>query len=266
MQIYVINLARRPDRLAKMEAQLSALGLPFTRIDAVDGTGDAEIGYPRNHPRLSKPEYACYLSHINTFRAFLETGASHCLVLEDDVELSARLPAFLAETPFLTSDRALVRLEAPNMVHWGHPALCMPRPVKAHGGFRLFRLLSVGHGTGAYIIPRPLAARIVAQFSEPRRHIDLFLFQKWIPGKPNFPTWQCQPPLARQWSFRDMSKPRDSDIMAARKAHMRAAGSAPALLDIARTFGRNITTNLRRLVYRLGRVSGLFTQKFPFDE
>ena len=36
MRIFVINLARRPDRMAAMAAQLERLGLAYERFDAVD--------------------------------------------------------------------------------------------------------------------------------------------------------------------------------------------------------------------------------------
>ncbi len=39
LPIYVINLDRRPDRLAAIAADLDRLGLPFERIKAVDGQG-----------------------------------------------------------------------------------------------------------------------------------------------------------------------------------------------------------------------------------
>ena len=37
MDVYLLNLDRRPDRLAKCAAQLHKLGLPFVRVSAVDG-------------------------------------------------------------------------------------------------------------------------------------------------------------------------------------------------------------------------------------
>ena len=37
VDIYLINLDRRPDRLKSMKAQLDLLNLPFTRYPAIDG-------------------------------------------------------------------------------------------------------------------------------------------------------------------------------------------------------------------------------------
>jgi glycosyl transferase family 25 len=36
LPIYVINLARRPDRLADMARAIDAAGLAFTRVEAID--------------------------------------------------------------------------------------------------------------------------------------------------------------------------------------------------------------------------------------
>jgi len=91
LNIYVINLDKRPDRMTFMKGQLDILKLPYTRIAAIDGTGDNDIGYPVEHKRLSKPEYGCYLSHLACYKALLATNTAHCLVLEDDVLLSSSL-------------------------------------------------------------------------------------------------------------------------------------------------------------------------------
>ena len=37
MKIFVINLARRPERMAFMERQFASLGLSFERVEAIDG-------------------------------------------------------------------------------------------------------------------------------------------------------------------------------------------------------------------------------------
>jgi glycosyl transferase family 25 len=57
LQTWVINLDRAPDRLERISMQLQRLGLPFTRLPAVDAralTADQraaldEAGYRRKH-------------------------------------------------------------------------------------------------------------------------------------------------------------------------------------------------------------------------
>lgn len=68
MDTFLINLDHRTDRLDFMQKQLDAIGLMVTRISAVNGLGAADIGYSEHHPRLSKGEYACYLSHVKCWK------------------------------------------------------------------------------------------------------------------------------------------------------------------------------------------------------
>ncbi|HEY5346698.1 MAG TPA: glycosyltransferase family 25 protein, partial [Rhizomicrobium sp.] len=69
MRSYLINLSRRTDRLAAMTAQFAALGLAFTRVEAVDarGTPDSAIEkwFTATGPLglLPKGDKCCTLSH-----------------------------------------------------------------------------------------------------------------------------------------------------------------------------------------------------------
>jgi glycosyl transferase family 25 len=90
---YVINLDRSPERLSTISARLAALGIKFTRIPAVDAqrltpaqsSALDEETYKLKHgktPLLG--ELGCYLSHVETINAFIESGAEFALILEDD--------------------------------------------------------------------------------------------------------------------------------------------------------------------------------------
>ena len=104
LQTWVINLDRAPDRLDRISRQLQRLGLPFTRLPAVDAralTADQraaldEAGYRRKHGMEPLPgELGCYLSHVESMRLFLAGQAEFTLILEDDVLLHDSLPAVL---------------------------------------------------------------------------------------------------------------------------------------------------------------------------
>jgi len=113
IKVYVINLARSKERWDKMAAQLAGVGIPFERIEAVDGMSlsDAEIAecysplknffcYPRF---MSKGEIGCYLSHIKAMRKILHDGVKYGVVLEDDLTVSpelAKLPKILSDIKF----------------------------------------------------------------------------------------------------------------------------------------------------------------------
>jgi GR25 family glycosyltransferase involved in LPS biosynthesis len=81
--IQVINLAKRPDRLALISADLHKAGLDFETQVAVDGqTVESSSKF------LSKAEVGCFKSHVNSMRRQVETGAPFSLILEDDAALS----------------------------------------------------------------------------------------------------------------------------------------------------------------------------------
>lgn len=97
MRLFVINLARRKERMAFMERQFASLGLAFERIDAVDGEmlSRAERrnvvanfrwwcaqGY---RPRGG--EIGCALSHRNALAKVIEGDLACACIMEDDVTL-----------------------------------------------------------------------------------------------------------------------------------------------------------------------------------
>ena len=93
LQTYVINLDRSKDRLDAITRQLGEIGLPFSRIPAVDGKQASpeqmacidEQSYQRKHGKPSLPgELGCYLSHVKAIQTFLYSDAPFALILEDD--------------------------------------------------------------------------------------------------------------------------------------------------------------------------------------
>lgn len=90
---FVINLDGSDRRLDEVRRECERMGLPFTRIPAVDGRKRPASSFPEyDSPRtisfldrdLLGGEIACWLSHQHCLQAFLETGAPYGLVLEDD--------------------------------------------------------------------------------------------------------------------------------------------------------------------------------------
>ncbi len=96
-----ISLVRRPDRWTRFVSQPELKALPnLRRFDAVDGKTINLLKDPRinaftkknilNHTRRSHYELdsiggvGCALSHIGVWKEFLDSGANHMLVFEDD--------------------------------------------------------------------------------------------------------------------------------------------------------------------------------------
>lgn len=102
---YVINLADNTARMENARAQLDAQGLPFQRIDAVNGwklpdadiarVYDADANAKRARHDLVPAEIGCYLSHIDAWRAIADGDALGGFIFEDDFEADETLAAIL---------------------------------------------------------------------------------------------------------------------------------------------------------------------------
>lgn len=103
--IFLINLQSSRDRLANAERQLSAAGLAFERIDAVDGrrmpSEELSALCPDNSRHFYSPltpgEVGCYLSHLKALRLMLDRGMERCVVFEDDFMLEPGFARCLSE-------------------------------------------------------------------------------------------------------------------------------------------------------------------------
>ena len=105
MKIFLINLARRPDRLAHVQQQLAQLGLSFERFDAVDGATiddtsfvDRDQFYLNNKRQIALGEIGCAMSHRAIWQQMVEQNLPFALILEDDINIRAELVDFLAST------------------------------------------------------------------------------------------------------------------------------------------------------------------------
>ena len=111
LPVYVINLDRRPDRLASIAANLNNIGLPFERIPAIDAQSLPAIG---KNPLVNRGSRACLLSHAEALRRFLDTAHPAAAFLQDDVEVAADLPAHCVSIDWWPAGTALVKLDTPN--------------------------------------------------------------------------------------------------------------------------------------------------------
>ena len=117
LPVYLINLDRRPDRLAAMTAQLDAIGVRFQRVAAIDGAA-APPG--RMHPRVPQEGHVIRVGRglqalattlIGLFERFLHTDAASGFVLEDDCSLSPDLARLVAGDDWVPEDTDLVQCE-----------------------------------------------------------------------------------------------------------------------------------------------------------
>lgn len=124
-KIFIINLARSPERYQQALSQLAAWpDLPVQRIDAADGRAlsDAEINQyysaalnQRLHHKILKPgEKGAFISHIRCWQQIVEQQLDFALILEDDFLVDGDLPALLKAITELTQPWHLLKLAMPN--------------------------------------------------------------------------------------------------------------------------------------------------------
>jgi len=204
MDIYLINLARRPDRKAAMESQAQRLGLALLRLDAVDARDAApqtldrwfHAGGPLGE--IPRGDKCCSLSHRSAWEKLLASGAPYAAILEDDVILREGAEFALGDDRWIPKGVDLVKLE-----HYGPPgqSVLLSDFTDVGKGFRLARMRSRHTGAAAYILSRHAAELLLAisRFDVPVDHL-LFnpnnskIFARLKP-------WQLLPVVARQQDF-----------------------------------------------------------------
>jgi glycosyl transferase family 25 len=105
--VYVINLADNSARMARSAAQLEAQGIPFERIEGVNGWAisddeiakvyDPALNRKRAKYPLVRPEVGCYLSHILAWKRIAEGKLAGGFIFEDDFQAGLTLAAALEE-------------------------------------------------------------------------------------------------------------------------------------------------------------------------
>lgn len=256
MKIYLINLDRRPDRLEFMTSQLNKLGLTFERVAAIDGGNDDDIGFPNDHPRLAKQEFACYLSHITCWEKLLDSGEERCLILEDDVILSPDLPEIITRQKLFKHKFGATRLETQRQKIW-----VKRDPLRIDGAYKLLESKTYYGGTAAYVMSRDFAQKLLRHHKYPAIPVDdlVFNYNRNIWGE--YRIMQVTPAPAIQL-LRHNPRGRgyviDSDIYDARLENK------PVALSVKKEKASEFNRHLRSVADELK----LFRHKFvlvPFD-
>lgn len=206
---YVINLARRADRLERISEQLAILEIPFTRIDAVDArlVRDEDIAplFTTNgkYGVVAKGDRCCTLSHISCWRTFLKSRASHALVLEDDVVLHSDAAALLSDLSWLPGDVHLLKIES-----YGPASqrILVGAQKRVATGTSIAPLHSKHTGSGAYIMTRTLAEWLLKEVRGWPMSIDQMLFNPHIsPITEIIRPFQLIPAIAKQVDLKESS-------------------------------------------------------------
>lgn len=226
IDIYYINLDIQPERRARIEGQLAALGLEATRIKAttpndVPAAIRAKYGNPRRLRPMTGGELACTSSHLEAMRRIADGPNRYGVVLEDDAVLSKRLPSFLSALDQSAIDLDLIKLDS----HPDDMVRVLNGAAPVVGDVALRRVISSRSYATAYAIS-PEAARIILAvaniFSRP---IDDMIFNPAVRLSRRLVIAHADPGLCAQSAH--LGTPIDSTLVDDRDklgAHAKAAG------------------------------------------
>lgn len=182
---FIINMDGADERWSFVERGFSATGIPFTRVAGVDGRALRypipeydEASYRRRHgKRTDAGQVGCYLSHLKALRAFLESDLDFAVIAEDDASPRPDLRS--------TLDAAIRRRDTWDLLrlcgfHDSHPMpfATLDDPPQSRLCISLTRLC----GTGAYLVGRRGAERLLERLLPMRLPIDHAIDREWMLG------------------------------------------------------------------------------------
>lgn len=206
LQTYVLNLDRHTQRLQDVATQLDAQGIAWTRVSGYDAKAvgpevlDSLVERSGSIPRMPNGARTCAAGHIKIVHEFLNSDATHALVLEDDAVLSSDFGEALPK---------LVKEFGTGVLHIGrqNPSGSVKRIIvramgKQVAGYNVRALKGIHYTTIAYIIDRTAAELILQHYAKPNMPIDHVLFN------PNVSVLFGKTPIAQ--AFPAMVKPREN--------------------------------------------------------
>uniref|UniRef100_A0A452VAG2 Cerebral endothelial cell adhesion molecule n=1 Tax=Ursus maritimus TaxID=29073 RepID=A0A452VAG2_URSMA len=183
-EVFVISLARRPDRRERMLSSLWEMEISGRLVDAVDGrTLNSSImrslgvdllpGYqdPYSGRTLTKGEVGCFLSHYSIWEEVVARGLAQVLVFEDDVRFESNFRGRL--------ERLMEEVEAEklpwDLIYLGRKQV-NPEEEAAVEGLPHLVVAGYSYWTLAYVLSLAGARKLLA--SQPLRRmlpVDEFL-------------------------------------------------------------------------------------------
>ena len=194
MKVYLVNMDRSTDRLEIMQRRLSALGLKFERVAAVDGSKltEAENGCVISpnwrYPYFLTPgEVGCFLSHRKCWQKLIDSGDSWALVLEDDSVFHPKAKEYFQSTSWIPEGVQLVQFS------FAKDSTFSDKSVLLANGNRLVRVKhSSPCGTYAYMISRDAAKKALELSNKIEGPIDNFMFGMFFEFPKIISNWRVQ--------------------------------------------------------------------------
>lgn len=176
---YVINLDKDVERLNFFSENFKRLGLEFERISAVNGRNFVEHDYqefmrlrPRNDNKgWLRGQMGCFLSHFAAWELIANGTEKYCAIFEDDVHISDDLKNILQDSSWIPASADIIRLEtSTNRIRLSSS------PLVEFSGRTAYKVRSTSWNTGAYIISKSTAQKLVSLPLSQHQPSDVFLF------------------------------------------------------------------------------------------
>jgi glycosyl transferase family 25 len=199
IQGWYINLDAATGRNAHMQSEAARLGLPLTRMAAVNGKVLAPDTYQDCHKPvagmhyMSPPEIACFFSHQNGWKNIAEGDAPYGAVFEDDLVFADDAAALLNDDAWIPEGTDVVKIETTS-----RKALLLRPFHSVPGERRLGRLGSQHLGGGGYILSKSFAAKLLQETQEFGAPIDYLLFNPDYAAVPTASVLQLFPAICVQ--------------------------------------------------------------------
>lgn len=174
LQVLVISLRRSVDRRAKVEQELQKISLPWSFLDAVDGSALASPpieyqplkvqllqGYP-----LTPNEIGCYLSHKEAWKRCVDKNIP-TLIFEDDFVLSPEFEGVISGLVSNEGAWSFVRLQGLYEVPY--------RELTPLSGAHLAKNLGDAVGATAYLLKPHVAEVLIDESRDIYEPVDHFL-------------------------------------------------------------------------------------------
>jgi len=182
--IWVVNLARSPERRRFMQEQFASLDLSYRIINATDGkqlSREELQKYSKTHAlkvkrrELSTGEIGCALTHAKIYRQMLDENLEEVLILEDDIVLTRDLLHVLLQRRKFPPE-----WEAVNFANTWAKAIPLGEPVCKD--YRVCRFRGIANRTSAYLLNRQGAKKLIEHVYPIRLPADDFVGFTHITG------------------------------------------------------------------------------------
>ena len=174
LQILVISLRRSLDRRAKVEQEMQQISLPWSFLDAVDGSAlqsppseykALKVNLLQGY-ELTANEIGCYLSHKEAWKRCVEKNVP-TLILEDDFVLTPEFGHIIQTLLSNPDPWSFIRLQG--LYEVSYEEVCLIDDI------RLVKNIGDAVGATAYLLKPEIARTLIHESSDIYEPADHFL-------------------------------------------------------------------------------------------